>query len=80
MQFLWRINIQIDLRIYSDSKQPAIAPDGFLSLGVERIIDENLRLAYLLWEEQRVPIMALEVISHQPGGEYSTKKKFYTQY
>ncbi|OUL30100.1 hypothetical protein BV378_04365 [Nostoc sp. RF31YmG] len=69
----------VDLRIYYDPKQPAIAPDGFLSLGVERIIDENLRLAYLLWEEQRVPIMALEVISHQPGAEYNTKRKIYTQ-
>jgi Uma2 family endonuclease len=69
----------VDLRIYYHPKQPAIAPDAFLSLGVERIIDENLRLAYLLWEEQHVPIMALEVVYHQPGGEYTTKRKIYTQ-
>jgi len=69
----------VDMGIYYDPDQPAIVPDGFLSLGVERIIDENLRLSYLLWEEQRVPIMALEVVSQKPRGEYSTKKKFYAE-
>lgn len=69
----------VDMGIYYDPNQPAIVPDGFLSLGVERIIDENLRLSYLLWEEQRVPIMALEVVSQKRRGEYSTKKEFYAQ-
>ncbi len=69
----------IDMGIYYDPDQPAIVPDGFLSLGVERIIDENLRLSYLLWEEQRVPTMVLEVVSHKRRGEYSTKKEFYAQ-
>jgi Uma2 family endonuclease len=69
----------VDMGIYYDPDQPAIVPDGFLSLGVERIIDENLRLSYLLWEEQRVPIMALEVVSQKLRGEYTTKKEFYAQ-
>ncbi len=69
----------VDMGIYYDPDQPAIVPDGFLSLGVERIFDENLRLSYLLWEEQRVPIMALEVVSQTRRGEYSTKKEFYAQ-
>ncbi|MBD2603393.1 Uma2 family endonuclease [Scytonema hofmannii FACHB-248] len=69
----------IDMGIYYDPDQPAIVPDGFLSLGVERIFDENLRLSYLLWEEQRVPTMVLEVVSHKRRGEYSTKKEFYAQ-
>jgi Uma2 family endonuclease len=69
----------VDMGIYYDPNQPAIVPDGFLSLGVERIIDQNLRLSYLLWEEQRVPIMALEVVSQKRRGEYTTKKKFYAQ-
>lgn len=69
----------VDMGIYYDPNQPAIVPDGFLSLGVERIIDEDLRLSYVLWEEQRVPIMTLEVVSHQRRGEYSTKKDFYAQ-
>ncbi|MBE9034105.1 Uma2 family endonuclease [aff. Roholtiella sp. LEGE 12411] len=69
----------VDMGIYHDPNQPAIVPDGFLSLGVERIFDENLRLSYVLWEEQRVPIMALEVVSQKRRGEYSTKKEFYAQ-
>jgi Uma2 family endonuclease len=69
----------VDMGIYYDPDQPAIVPDGFLSLGVERIFDENLRLSYLLWEEERVPIMTLEVVSQKRRGEYSTKKEFYAQ-
>lgn len=49
--------------IYHDPDLPAIVPDGFLSLGVERFYDQNLRLSYVLWEEKRVPILVLEVVS-----------------
>ncbi|WP_196797651.1 Uma2 family endonuclease [Gloeocapsa sp. PCC 7428] len=69
----------VDMGIYYDPEQPAIVPDAFLSLGVERIIDENLRLSYVLWEENVVPIMVLEVVSHKRRGEYSTKKNFYAE-
>ncbi|MCC5635469.1 Uma2 family endonuclease [Nostoc sp. CHAB 5844] len=69
----------VDMGIYYDPDEPAIVPDGFLSLGVERIIDENLRLSYVLWEERRVPIMVLEVVSHKRRGEYSSKKDFYAK-
>ena len=83
LAFVWADRMDwffgVDMGIYYDPDQPAIVPDGFLSLGVERIFDENLRLSYLLWEEQRVPIMVLEVVSHKRRGEYSTKKEFYAQ-
>ncbi|QSJ15425.1 Uma2 family endonuclease [Nostoc sp. UHCC 0702] len=83
LAFVWADRMDwffgVDMGIYYDPDQPAIVPDGFLSLGVERIFDENLRLSYVLWEEQRVPIMALEVVSHKRRGEYSTKKEFYAQ-
>ncbi|MBW4615037.1 MAG: Uma2 family endonuclease [Desmonostoc vinosum HA7617-LM4] len=69
----------VDMGIYYDPDQPAIVPDGFLSLGVERVFDENLRLSYVLWEEQRIPIMTIEVVSQKRRGEYSTKKEFYAQ-
>jgi Uma2 family endonuclease len=65
--------------IYYDPYLPAIAPDGFLSVGVPRIIDEDLRLSYLLWEEQAVPILVLEVVSQTRRGEYTTKKNFYAE-
>jgi Uma2 family endonuclease len=83
LAFVWANRMDwffgVDMGIYYDPDQPAIVPDGFLSLGVERIFDENLRLSYVLWEEQRVPIMALEVVSQKRRGEYSTKKEFYAQ-
>ena len=69
----------VDMGIYYDPDEPAIVPDGFLSIGVPRIVDEDLRLSYLLWEEQQVPILVLEVVSQKRRGEYSTKKRFYAE-
>jgi Uma2 family endonuclease len=69
----------IDMGIYTDPEQPPIVPDGFLCLNVERHYDEDLRLSYLLWEEEIPPILVLEVVSTKPGGEYTTKLDLYTQ-
>jgi Uma2 family endonuclease len=69
----------VDMGIYYDPNEPAIIPDGFLSVGVPRIIDEDLRLSYVLWEEQKLPILALEVVSQTRRGEYSKKKNFYQE-
>lgn len=70
----------VDMGIYYDPEEPAIVPDGFLSLGVERIVDEELRLSYVLWEEQNiVPVLVLEVVSRKYRGEYSSKKAFYAE-
>jgi Uma2 family endonuclease len=69
----------IDMGIYYDPDEPAIVPDSFLSLGVPRIIDEDLRLSYVLWEEQKLPIFVLEVVSQTRRGEYTTKKDFYAE-
>ncbi len=67
----------VDMGVYYHPDEPAIVPDGFLSIGVERIIDENLRLSYAIWEEQRVPIFVLEVVSQNYRGEYKAKKNKY---
>jgi Uma2 family endonuclease len=68
----------VDMGIYYDPDVPAIVPDGFLSLGVERIVDEELRLSYVLWEENNIPpIFVLEVVSKKYRGEYSRKKHLY---
>ncbi|MBD1899618.1 Uma2 family endonuclease [Trichocoleus sp. DQ-A3] len=67
----------VDMGIYYDPDQPAIVPDGFLSLGVERFFDEELRLSYAIWEEDRVPTMVLEVVSQTYRKEYSQKKLDY---
>ncbi|MBD6615929.1 Uma2 family endonuclease [Komarekiella sp. 'clone 1'] len=69
----------IRMGIYYDPNLPAIVPDGFLSLGVERFYDENLRPSYVLWEEKKLPILVLEVVSQTYRGEYSTKKAEYAR-
>jgi Uma2 family endonuclease len=68
----------INMRIYHTPNQPAIVPDGFLSLGVERFVGEEGRLSYVLWEEDGiVPIWVLEVVSKTYNGEYEQKKIDY---
>ena len=70
----------VDMGIYYHPDKPAIVPDGFLSLGVERIVDEQLRLSYVLWEENNIaPILVLEVVSQTYRGEYGAKKEKYQQ-
>jgi Uma2 family endonuclease len=83
LRMLWKGRMDwffgIDMGIYIHPEQPPIVPDGFLSLNVERSFDENLRLSYLLWEEEIPPILALEVVSAKPGGEYTTKLDKYAE-
>jgi Uma2 family endonuclease len=67
----------VDMGIYYAPDEPAIVPDGFLSMGVPRIIDSDLRPSYVLWEEHKPPILVLEVVSQTRRGEYTTKKDFY---
>jgi Uma2 family endonuclease len=81
LQILWAERMDwffgIDMAIYTEPEQPAIVPDGFLSLNVERVYRENLRLSYTLWEEEVTPIFVLEVVSTKPGGEYTHKLQKY---
>ena len=83
LQILWADRMDwffgIDMGIYTHPEQPPIVPDGFLSLNVERFYDEELRPSYLLWEEEIPPILALEVVSTTPGGEYTSKLDRYEQ-
>ncbi len=68
----------VNMGVYYDPKQPAIVPDGFLSLGVERRRSEQGRLSYVLWQENNiVPQWVLEVVSQTPGGEYDEKMMKY---
>jgi Uma2 family endonuclease len=70
----------INMGIYHTPNQPAIVPDGFLSLGVERFVGEEGRLSYVLWEEDGiVPIWVLEVVSKTYNGEYEQKKTDYAE-
>jgi Uma2 family endonuclease len=70
----------VDMGIYYAPSRPAIVPDGFLSLGVERFIHEEGRLSYVLWDEEDIiPLFALEVISRTYGREYEEKKRLYAE-
>jgi Uma2 family endonuclease len=75
----WDWFFGVDMGIFYEEDKPPIVPDGFLSLGVQRFIDENLRLSYVLPLEEVVPIFVLEVVSKQYRGEYSTKKETYEE-
>jgi Uma2 family endonuclease len=68
----------VDMGIYYHPDEPAIVPDGFLSLGVKHDTGERGRLSYVLWEERYIlPIFFLEVVSEKYNGEYEEKLLAY---
>jgi Uma2 family endonuclease len=67
----------IDMAIYYHLDKPVIVPDAFLSLGVQRFYDEELRPSYVLWEEKVMPSFVLEVVSPTSRKEYTAKLKEY---
>jgi Uma2 family endonuclease len=75
----------VDMGIYDrDAQQkrsPAIIPDGFLSVGVQRHKREGRgRLSYVLQEEHGVaPLLALEFVSKTYGQEYDQKMAVYAR-
>lgn len=70
---------EVDMALYFDPEDEPIVPDGFLVLGVPRFTDENLRRSYVLWQEEVVPVLTLEVISRTRRREYSQKKRDYAE-
>jgi Uma2 family endonuclease len=87
LEFMWGTRqdwfFGVDMAIYhttGDNPKIPVVPDGFLSLNVERRKGGNSRSSYVVWEENEiVPILALEIVSHTPGGEYTTKEAIYAQ-
>jgi Uma2 family endonuclease len=71
--WFWGIN----MGVYYDPGKPAIVLDAFLSLGVERLTRAGGRLSYVLWQEEKVPLLVLEYVSKTYGQEYGTKKDQY---
>ena len=73
----------VDMAIYHTTganPRVPIVPDGFLSLGVERKKQGKSRQSYVVWEENDVvPILALEIVSWTPGGEYDDKMEIYAK-
>ncbi|MEL6814582.1 MAG: Uma2 family endonuclease [Cyanobacteria bacterium J06598_3] len=76
----------VDMAVYHTtgvSTKVPVVPDAFLSVGVERRKggkDGKSRRSYAIWEEQEtVPALVLEMVSHQPGGEYDDKMSIYAR-
>ena len=66
--------------LYQEELQPAVIPEGFLSIGVPRSTSERGRLSYVLWEENEIPpLLALEIVSQNYNDEYEKTKDKYTQ-
>jgi len=72
----------VDMAVYHTtgvSPLVPVVPDGFLSLGVERRKNNGSRTSYVVWEENDVvPILVLEVVSRNYGGEYDRKMDIYS--
>jgi len=67
----------IDMGLYHHPEKPPIVPDAFLSLGVQRFYDEELRPSYVVWEEKVMPSFVLEVVSPTYRNEYTAKLEEY---
>jgi Putative restriction endonuclease len=79
---LWRDQprdwlFSIDMGFYHTPDQPAISPDGMLSLGIAPVPNENLRSSYVLWQEKVLPLFVLEVVSKTLGKERTRKRAIY---
>jgi Uma2 family endonuclease len=87
LNWLWGSRLDwffgVNMGVYhTTGKNPrvAIVPDGFLSLGVERLKAGKLRPSYVVWEENYiVPILILEVVSKTYGREYDEKMTDYAK-
>ena len=73
----------VDMAVYHTTGinvRVPVVPNAFLSLGVERKKGGKSRRSYAVWEEQDVvPTLAIEMVSHQPGDEYDRKKLLYAK-
>ncbi len=70
----------VNLGLYAIVNEPAIGPDAFLSLGVDRVRpNDKLRLSYLVYREGVMPQWVLEVISKKLGKEYDDKFRKYAE-
>ncbi len=73
----------VDMAVYHATgvnPRVPVVPDAFLSIGVERKKAGKSRKSYAVWEENEVvPILTLEIVSHIPRGEYDEKMAIYRQ-
>ncbi|MEA5488842.1 MULTISPECIES: Uma2 family endonuclease [Pseudanabaena] len=85
LEYIWKDRhdwyFGVDMGIYHTtgaSPRVPIVPDGFLSVGVERRKAGKSRKSYVMWEENNiVPILTIEMVSHTYGDEYEKKLEIY---
>ena len=67
--------------IYTSPHQPPIVPDMFLSLDVQPNRDwwDKEHRCYFLWEFDKAPEVAIEIVSNKKGGELDAKFAKYAR-
>jgi Uma2 family endonuclease len=70
-----------DVGIFSSPRQPPIAPDMFLSLDVEPNPEyfSDQHRAYFMWEFDKAPEVAVEIVSNRKGKEMDAKMQRYAR-
>lgn len=70
-----------DVGIFSSPRQPPIAPDMFLSLDVEPNPEyfSDQHRAYFMWEFDKAPEVAVEIVSNRKGHEMDAKIQRYAR-
>ena len=66
-----------NIGLFYKLKGEPIAPDMFLSLGVQRSADFSQRQdrSYFVWEFGKIPEVCVEIVSNQEGNELSLSRK-----
>ena len=71
--------VDTNVGIFTSPYQPPIVPDIFLSLDVETnpefFADEQR--AYFIWEFEKIPEVAVEIVSNRKGNEMDAKLRRY---
>lgn len=84
LAWVWRTRTDwfwgTNMGVYYSPDESAIVPDGFLSLGVQRLPRAGGRLSYVIWGENLVvPLLVVEFVSKTYGKEYQDKQTKYAQ-
>lgn len=71
--------VDTDVGIFSSPYQPPIVPDMFLSLDVETNPEYFAaeHRAYFVWEFEKIPEVAVEIVSNRKGNEMDGKLRRY---
>jgi Uma2 family endonuclease len=68
--------------VFFSPYQAPLVPDAFLSLDTEPHPDLHMKehRAYFMWEHEKAPDVAVEIVSNRKGGELGAKLRRYAQW